>query len=618
MSDALRPRPADRFQVDLVGMVDLLSHHLYSGPQVYLRELLQNAVDAITARRAEAPDTPARIRLSCFEVDGVASLEVTDTGIGLTLAEAGELLATIGRSSKREFGLGRAEFIGQFGIGMMAAFMVADQIEVVSRSARPGAVPVRWVGYADGTFELAELPTSTLESGSRVRLTARRDAAHWLDPETVLGLATEYGSLLPLDVAIEVPVGTEGTRWRRISATELPWQQPHESPQARAAALAAYCEQVFGFTPLGHIDLSVPVAGVSGVAFILPQAVTPGSGRHRVYVKRMLLGPRIDQVLPDWAFFVRAVVNSDSLVPTASREQVHSDEILLATREALADQLKNWALSTLDSGTTLARQFITTHHLALRALALSDNDMLDLVAAVVPFETTDGPLPLAQVASVTGELLYTTTTEAYRRVAAVARGQGLVVVNAGYVYDADLLARLQQRPGWRVRELVSGDLEAVLRLPSAERETATAAAVMAARDLLAGEDCDVLLRVFEPSLVPAILLRDAEGEHRRELDRERRAAPDRWSGLLDALADQPTRRSRTLVLNDAADVVGKLIGATGTPVFDAGLRSLYLSAVMLAGEGLRSGEVAALNSALSVLLDASLARPTAPSDDPGE
>lgn len=614
--DALRPGRSDRFQVDLVGMVDLLSHHLYSGPQVYLRELLQNAVDAITARQAETPDAPARIRLSCFAEDGLAGLEVTDTGIGLTLVEAGELLATIGRSSKREFGLGRAEYIGQFGIGMMAAFMVADQIEVVSRSARPGATGVRWVGHSDGTFELAEFD-GPLEVGSRVRLVARRDAVHWLEPETVLGLATDYGSLLPLDVAIEVPVGDEGTSWRRLTAAALPWEQPHPSPQARTAALAAYCEQLFGFTPLGHIDLSVPLAGVSGVAFILPQAVTPGSGRHRVYVKRMLLGPRVDQVLPDWAFFVRAVINSDTLVPTASREQVHSDEILLATQEALAGQLRAWALSTLTSPSTLARRFITTHHLALRALALTDNEMLDLVAAVVPFETTDGPQPLAQVASATGELLYTTTTEAYRRVAAVARGQGLVVVNAGYVYDADLLDRLQRRPGWRVRELVSGDLEAVLKLPSAEREAATAPAVMAARELLTGDDCDVLLRVFEPDLVPAILLRDAEGEHRRELDREREADPNRWDGLLDALADQPARRSRTLVLNDAADVVGKLIAATGTPVFDAGLRSLYLSAVMLAGEGLRSGEVAALNSALSVLLDASLTRPEPSGDNPG-
>jgi molecular chaperone HtpG len=88
------PRSAHAFQVDLRGLVDLLSHHLYSSPRVYLRELLQNAVDAITARRAEQPDAPARVRLSA---DGHA-LRVEDTGVGLTESDVHELLATIGRS----------------------------------------------------------------------------------------------------------------------------------------------------------------------------------------------------------------------------------------------------------------------------------------------------------------------------------------------------------------------------------------------------------------------------------------------------------------------------------------------------------------------------------------
>ena len=103
-----------RFRVDLGGMVDLLSHHLYSGPHVYLRELLQNAVDAVTARLAEDPAAPATIRLtSDTEADGATVLVVTDSGVGLTSDEATELLATIGRSSKRDpHGLGVAHYLG--------------------------------------------------------------------------------------------------------------------------------------------------------------------------------------------------------------------------------------------------------------------------------------------------------------------------------------------------------------------------------------------------------------------------------------------------------------------------------------------------------------------------
>src|SRR5688572_21874432 len=85
------------FQVDLRGLVDLLSQHLYASPRVYVRELLQNGVDAITARRALDPGAPGTVRM---EATGSA-LRVTDSGVGLTESEVHELLATIGRSSKR-------------------------------------------------------------------------------------------------------------------------------------------------------------------------------------------------------------------------------------------------------------------------------------------------------------------------------------------------------------------------------------------------------------------------------------------------------------------------------------------------------------------------------------
>src|SRR3954471_20995429 len=122
------PQSPHTFQVDLRGLVDLLSHHLYSSPKVYLRELLQNAVDAITARRAEEPDAPAQVRLYAE----AGSLRVEDTGVGLSESDVHTLLATIGRSSKRAEGLQevRADFLGQFGIGLLACFVVAERIRV--------------------------------------------------------------------------------------------------------------------------------------------------------------------------------------------------------------------------------------------------------------------------------------------------------------------------------------------------------------------------------------------------------------------------------------------------------------------------------------------------------
>lgn len=596
---------AHAFQVDLHGVVDLLARHLYSGPRVYLRELLQNAVDAITARRAVEPDCPAQVRIRCLE-DG--TLEVADTGIGLTREQAEELLATIGASSKRDHDLGtaRGEYLGQFGIGLLSSFMVADEVELVSISAS-GGPPVRWRGFADGSYTLATLPdgddaVAGLPAGSRVRLRARPDAAHWVTRETVLALAEDVGGLLPVDVAVQVPVG-ERQVWRRVTSPALPWATAGDD---RETALARYCEATLGFSPLASIELDLPLAGVSGVAFVLPSAVSPtAGGAHRVYVKRMLLGSRVEGLLPEWAFFVRCVVNADGLRPTASREQLYVDDVLLGVRESLGRTVRDWLGRTLAEPGTLRRRFLQAHHLAVRALAVTDDTMLDTAAAVLPYETTDGVATLADVAAEAGEVLWTPSLEEYRRVAPVARAQRLTVVNGGYVYDADILARLaRRRPEWRVRVLTSDDVRHVLEPLDPARELAWLDTVTRFTALLAPEETEVTVRSFEPTSLPAVLLHDRDGDHQRELARTAEVA-DTWGRTLAAFS-RPTA-ARQLVLNATNPLVERLMSAPAGDVRDAGLRSLYVTALLLAGEPLRARQTTLLTDALAALLDAGLA-----------
>ncbi len=215
------PHSPHTFQVDLRGLVDLLSHHLYSSPKVYLRELLQNAVDAVTARRAEEPGAPAVVRL--YAESG--ELRVEDSGIGLTEADVHDLLATIGRSSKRAEGLqeARSDFLGQFGIGLLACFVVAERIRVVSRSARtPDAPPVEWTAADDGSYTVRTLPDDARpEPGTTVHLVARAGAAEWLAEDRVLALARDFGSLLPYDVR----VGGEA-----VTDLPAPWDRSYPSP----------------------------------------------------------------------------------------------------------------------------------------------------------------------------------------------------------------------------------------------------------------------------------------------------------------------------------------------------------------------------------------------------
>src|SRR6185437_6590552 len=197
---------AHAFQVDLRGLVDLLSHHLYSSPRIYVRELLQNAVDAVTARLGTDPAAPTGIRLTA---DG-ASVRIEDPGIGLTEADVHRFLATIGRSSKRDDLAGaRREFLGQFGIGLLACFTVADTIRVTTRSAVDQDAPlVEWLATSDGRYTIRALdPAQRPEPGTTVELTPRPGAERWFAPDRVATLARDYGALLPYPVVVETPDG---------------------------------------------------------------------------------------------------------------------------------------------------------------------------------------------------------------------------------------------------------------------------------------------------------------------------------------------------------------------------------------------------------------------------
>lgn len=591
------------FQVDLRGLVDLLSHHLYSSPRVYVRELLQNAVDAITARRMHDPDAPASARI---DVSG-GRVRIEDTGVGLTPDDVHSLLATIGRSSKRD-GLetARREFLGQFGIGLLACFVVAQEIRVVSRSALDAAAPpVEWLARDDGSYTVRVLPhDARAEPGTTVELTARPGAQEWLARDRVLELARDFGSLLPYDVTVTGDAAADragdGDR-----VTDLPavWDRPYPTPSARRAALADHCGRLFGFAPLDVIDLDLPVAGVRGVGYVLPSATSPAHrGAHRVHLKGMLLTDRADALLPDWAFFVRCVVDTDTLRPTASRENLYDDETLAAVSEALGGRIREW-LATLAAGEPdrLAR-FLSVHHLGVKSLARHDPEMLRLMLPWLPFETTDGQVSLEEFARAHTVVHVTRTVEEYRQVAPIAAAQGIGVVNGGYTYDADLVHLLPRaRPGTVVADLDADVVTAHLDPLDGAEELALAPFLAAARASLDGLGCDVAVRTFHPVTVPALYLDDREARHERSLAEEQEQADELWAGILGSLRGTGPRAQ--LVLNHLNPMVRRIAGVTDPALAGTAVESLYGQALLMSQRPLRPADSALLNRAFLGLLE---------------
>ena len=590
------PTDVHAFQVDLRGLVDLLSHHLYSSPRIYIRELLQNAVDAVTARLGTDPAAPTGIRLVA---DG-ASVRIEDPGIGLTVADVHRFLATIGRSSKRDDLAGaRREFLGQFGIGLLACFTVADTIRVTTRSAAdPAAPPVEWLATSDGRYTIRELPADEhAEPGTSVLLTPRPGAERWFAPDRVATLARDFGALLPYDVVVETPQGT-------VRTTDSPpvWDREYISPAARRLALFEYGEQALGFAPLDVLELNVPLAGVRGVAYVLPSAANPTeAGRHRVHLKGMLLSDSATGLLPEWAFFVRCVIDTDTLRPTASREGLYEDETLSAVREALGVQIRDWLTGLAAQDPNRLATFLAVHALGVKALARHDQELLRIMLPFLEFETTDGRLPLTEFARNHPTIHLARTVDEFRQVAPIAAAQGIGVVNGGYTYDADLVGQLPQvLPGTVVGELGADVVTAHLDLVDPAEELALAGFLSAARSVLDPLDCDVVLRAFAPVSVPALHLDSREARHERSRAETEAAADELWAEILGALKSTAPRAQ--LVLNHHSPVVRRLTGITDRALLTTAVEALYGQALLMTHRPLRPADTALLNRAFGDLL----------------
>lgn len=588
------------FRVDLRGVVDLLSHHLYATPRVYVRELLQNAVDAITARRLADPSAAGEIRFEPSGPGGDGLLRVHDTGIGLTESQVHELLATIGRSSKRDdLGFARHEFLGQFGIGLLSCFMVADEIRVVTRC---GDHPtVSWTGHSDGRYSV-ELPAEQRAgAGTTVTLVPRRGEERWLSGETVRELAGFYGSMLPIGVR----VGDD-----EVTAGLAPWDTgAGESAQQRRARLFSYAEEVFGFVPFDVVDLAAPEGGVRGVAFVLPAPANPAVRvAHRVYLKQMLLSESVEGLLPPWAFFVRCVVDTTELRPTASREALYDDGLLAQVRDTLGDGLRGWLARLGTSGPERLRAFLAIHHLGVKALAVHDDEMLRLVHQWWPFETNVGPLTLAEFQDRYGVVRYTASLDEFRQMAPVAAAQRIPLVNAGYVYDDELLSRLSTAVDTAVEVLSPADLTLRLdHLDPADAEAVRPFTALAQR-ILDRQGVEVTVRAFDPASLPALYLLDGDAAFQGDMLRARESADELWGSLLDVFTTGAESRSQ-LVFNHRNPLARQAMSTGDEELTRFAVEGLFTQALLLARQPMTPAATAAYNQSFLGLLSRAMGAP---------
>ncbi len=597
------------FQVDLHGLVDLLSEHLYSSPRVFVRELLQNAVDAITARRALDPDHRGAIAIELIPEtpQHTATLVVTDDGIGLSQQDAETFLATIGRSSKRDaIGHLRREFLGQFGIGLLSCFTVSDEIVVVSRSAAGGSA-VEWRGRQDGTYTVREIEAE-IAVGTRVYLRAREDSGEWFLPETIRELIAHFGEFLPVPATFRVEGGGPATATAAtdtVTGAPFPWEIEDPVDELRQRRLVQDAETRLGAAVLDVVPLQSAAGGIRGLGYILGGSISPvARPAHRVYLKRMLLGEQVEHLLPDWAFFVRAMVDTTELAPTASREQLYEDGLLDATREELGQALRDALLAMAETDPDRLRRIVDVHYLGLKALAVHDDEFLALFADWLPVETARGRMTLGHLRRSGARLRYTRNHADFQQLAQVDAARDAAVVDGGLVYDAELVSRLPAIfPDVTAEVVDATDFIEGFEAPAPDDRFAAERLLGAATAVLAPFDCDPEIRTFQPASLPSLLSTPDAALFRSQLSRSRKDASPLWASILDDLATTAPEGRSQLCFNLANPMVQRVAALRDPQALAATVGIMYVQAMLLGRHPVGDRELGLMSDAVGHLLD---------------
>ncbi len=496
------------FQVDLKGIIRLLSENLYSSGDVFLRELLQNGVDAIEARRGEEPGfAEGRIRIRYQQMENrQARLVFADNGIGLTREEIHTFLSVIGQSSKRGE-MRRGSFIGQFGIGLLSCFLVADEIVVRSRSVHEEQA-YRWLGRSDGTYQVTEEPggceAGEDKPGTEVTLVLKGRTASRYSEERVLGLLKEYGFL------IQVPVDFEGAGGvRRVNDSFVPWRQSFCSNEE----ILRFGEQMFGEEFFGVVPVSGE--GLKGYAFISQrQTSAAAEGRHKIFLKDMLITEEGKELIPKWAFFTRCILNAENLTPMASREGFVSDHRLARARNEIEKCIFDYFVALSQYDVNKLKQLTMTHNVAIKSLAVENEQIYQLFFPFLTFVTSKGRLTGFQVTEAAKRMpvYYCTELDDYRRACPLVGNGNGVLINAGYIYDTKLLQLLKRyQRGIRVEVFDEASYGELLEEPTPAIKREMEPLMAKAGRALGTFHCGAVLKQFEPAEVPALYVPGGEG-----------------------------------------------------------------------------------------------------------
>jgi molecular chaperone HtpG len=366
-----------QFQTEVQQLLDLVIHSLYSNRDIFLRELISNASDAIDKVRFEAHSDESLLegnsdwKIKLIPDKNAGTLTIRDNGIGMSQAEVEENIGTIARSGTKAFmqslkdkaDTNNPELIGQFGVGFYASFMVADRVTLETRTGGSSATGCRWESAGDGTYTVEEC--SCDQRGTEIVLHLKEEFKEYLDEWKIRSIVKKYSDYIQYPVVMditrsEVPKDVDGKEIEGVGELESTEEQILNSMKAiwaRPKSEVTEEEYTEFYKHVSH-DFEAPFRTIhfsaEGTSEFKALLYLPAKKPFdmfmvdrkkglQLYVKRVFITDKCEELIPDYLRFVKGVVDSSDLPLNVSREILQEDVQIKRIQKGLVNKV----LSTL-------------------------------------------------------------------------------------------------------------------------------------------------------------------------------------------------------------------------------------------------------------------------------
>lgn len=394
------------FRAEVRKVLNIITNSLYTNREIFLRELVSNASDALDKLRFQqnrgsaprAPELPLEIRITTDK--DAKTLTITDTGIGMTRDELVENLGTIARSGSEQFladlaaesaekkeGDGTPDasnIIGRFGVGFYAVFMVADKVEVTSRPAFEDVPAYTWTSDGLGTFTVTEARDDAVQRGTVITAHLKEDAAEFLEKYRCESIIRKHSAFIPF------PVFVDGDQ---INTTPALWREPKFSVTKEQYAEFYKFLTYDGKDPLDTLHLSVDAPVQFNALLFIPDTAQDffGADRDRwgldLYARRVLIQRENKELLPEYLGFLKGVVDTEDLPLNISRETLQENVLLRKIQQTITKQTLNHLEKLAESDKEKYNTFWLRHG---RIFKLGYHDFVnrDRVAGLMRFNSS--------------------------------------------------------------------------------------------------------------------------------------------------------------------------------------------------------------------------------------